>query len=388
MPKAPAYTARHSAQPTKVTTRSRVRWSAVAVVILALLVGSGTIALLSRTKALPAAASTATPRAIHLSVVSMSPASGATAVAPSSDITVSFSAPLASDSPLPTLNPPEQGSWQPVSPSELEFVTAGPLVPGSQESVSVPGGRHGLLGLKGERLRHTYHSTFSVAQASMLRLQELLGQLGYLPLTFTPASEQVSPQDLADDQAGTFAWRWPNQPATLTGLWTQGMYNVITKGAVMSFESQHNLTADGIAGPKVWSALLSAASTGSADPLPYGYVYVQKTLPETVTVYQSGASVYSTLANTGVAGAATPDGTFPVYERFLVTTMKGTNPNGTKYVDPGIPWVSYFTGNDALHGFVRASYGFPQSDGCVEMPPAHAAIVFPDTPIGTLVTVQ
>ena len=49
--------------------------------------------------------------------------------------------------------------------------------------------------------------------------------------------------------------------------------------------------------------------------------------------------------------------------------------------------MSYFNGGDALHGFVRASYGWPQSDGCVEMPPANAAVVWPMTPIGTLVTV-
>jgi lipoprotein-anchoring transpeptidase ErfK/SrfK len=116
-------------------------------------------------------------------------------------------------------------------------------------------------------------------------------------------------------------------------------------------------------------------------------VYVSESLPETATVYSDGAEVYSTLANTGVASASTALGTFPVYERFKVTTMSGTNPDGSKYVDPGIPWVSYFNGGDALHGYVRGSYGFPQSDGCVEMPPAHAEVVFPYTLIGTLVTV-
>ena len=98
--------------------------------------------------------------------------------------------------------------------------------------------------------------------------------------------------------------------------------------------------------------------------------------------------VYSTPVNTGVAGATTANGTFPVYARYTVTTMSGTNPDGSHYVDPGIQWVSYFNGGDALHGFVRGSYGFPQSDGCVEMPVANAAMVFPLTPIGTLVTVQ
>jgi lipoprotein-anchoring transpeptidase ErfK/SrfK len=155
----------------------------------------------------------------------------------------------------------------------------------------------------------------------------------------------------------------------------------------MSFESQHGLAVDGIAGPLVWSALLSAINSGAGDTAPYGYVYVSKALPETATIYQNGNAVFSTPVNTGVPGAVTPDGTFTVYERFVSTTMSGTDPNGVKYVDPGIPWVSYFYQGDALHGYVRAQYGFPQSNGCVEMPPANAKIVWPMTPIGTLVTV-
>ena len=34
--------------------------------------------------------------------------------------------------------------------------------------------------------------------------------------------------------------------------------------------------------------------------------------------------------------------------------MKGTNPDGTTYDDPNVPYASYFNGGDALHGFVRA----------------------------------
>jgi len=74
--------------------------------------------------------------------------------------------------------------------------------------------------------------------------------------------------------------------------------------------------------------------------------------------------------------------------RFVTTTMSGTNPDGSKYHDTGIPWVSYFNGGDALHGFIRSSYGYPQSLGCVEMSFDNAKTVYPSTPIGTLVTVQ
>ena len=92
--------------------------------------------------------------------------------------------------------------------------------------------------------------------------------------------------------------------------------------------------------------------------------------------------------NTGIAGAPTASGTFPVFEHVPVTTMSGTNPDGSTYSDPGIQWVSYFNGGDALHAFSRAQYGFPQSLGCVEMDTSDAGHVYPYTPIGTLVNVE
>jgi len=90
----------------------------------------------------------------------------------------------------------------------------------------------------------------------------------------------------------------------------------------------------------------------------------------------------------GVAGADTANGTFPVYLHYATTTMTGTNLDGSHYSDPGIPWVSYFNGGDALHGFIRSSYGYPQSLGCVEMTFNSAATMWSRTSIGTLVSVQ
>ena len=66
----------------------------------------------------------------------------------------------------------------------------------------------------------------------------------------------------------------------------------------------------------------------------------------------------------------------------------GTNPDGSHYDDPGIRWISYFNGGDAVHAFDRASFGSPQSLGCVELPLDEAAQVWPYMPIGTLVTVE
>ena len=289
---------------------------------------------------------------------------------------------------MPTLSPPVNGNWTVVSPTELSFVANVPMVPGIHETLTVPGGPTGWLGAHapaperpGDRRLH--RGPRHAPSAS----KQLLAGLGYMPVSFTPAAPLASPADQADAQPGTFAWRWPTAQATLGSEWAQGQSNVITTGAVMTFEEQHGLGSDGVAGAQVWSTLLQAAGQGTPNPQPYNFVVVNQNRPETTTVFQNGAPAYSSPANTGVTGATTVDGTFPVYLRYQVTTMSGTNPDGSHYSDPGIPWVSYFNGGDALHGFDRGSYGFPQSDGCVEMPPANAAVVWPMTPIGTLVTV-
>jgi lipoprotein-anchoring transpeptidase ErfK/SrfK len=331
-----------------------------------------------------AATSTAPPPALNVAAVSPT----GTSVASGSTISVQFSTDLAPNSPMPTLNPPVAGSWAVLSPSLLQYQATGPLVPGATETITVPGGVAGVVGSLGQHLSQTVTSQFTVAPGSILRLQQLLAELGYLPLTFTPASPLTSPTEEVNDQVGAFSWRWPGQPASLVSLWTPGVSNVITQGAVMNFENQNGLTTDGLPGPQVWAALLADIQDGHGNTQPWNYVVVSQSLPESVTVYSNGAPVYSTPANTGVAAAPTANGTFPVYARYTVTTMSGTNPDGSQYVDPGIPWVSYFNGGDALHGFVRPGYGYPQSDGCVEMPIANAAIVFPLTPLGTLVTVE
>ena len=113
---------------------------------------------------------------------------------------------------------------------------------------------------------------------------------------------------------------------------------------------------------------------------------VSEASPETEHVWHSGKIVVHGPVNTGIIAAApTALGTYAVYEHIPVGTMSGKNPDGSVYHDPGIPDISYFNGGDALHGFIRASYGFPQSLGCVEMPFSEAAAVYPYTPIGTIV---
>jgi peptidoglycan hydrolase-like protein with peptidoglycan-binding domain len=367
------------------------RWPVALAVSAALLVvgGGATGAIWIARSGSPATPSATNhkPKTLPFAVLATTPTASDGVVSPATTITVSFSSAISPSSPMPTLSPPISGAWSLVSPTEVEFVPSAPMVPGATEAVTVPGGATGMVSAQGVYLASSMNVPFSVAPGSTLRLQQLLAELGYLPLTFTPTTPTTSLTQEADVQQGTFGWRWPNQPASLTSLWAPGQMNVLTKGAIMEFENVHGLTTDGIAGPQVWADLLADASTGHADPNPWDYVYVSETQPETVTVYSNGAPVYHTLANTGIPQAPTAQGTFTVYLRYVSTTMSGTNPDGSHYSDPGVPWVSYFNGGDALHGFIRPGYGYPQSLGCVEMPPANAAVVYPLTPLGTLVTV-
>jgi peptidoglycan hydrolase-like protein with peptidoglycan-binding domain len=281
------------------------------------------------------------------------------------------------------------GRWVQSGPTTIRYDLAAPLIPSSTEHVAVPGGSSGVRGKNGSLLPAAGASfTFTVADGDTLRLQELLAELDYLPLTFTSSGPLPAARDAATPQYGSFAWRWPGLPVNLTSLWTQGVESVITKAAVMTFENQNGLTVDGLAGPVVWSTLLQDVAANKVDSSPYTYVLVSKVLPENLTLYNDGAPQFTNiLVNTGAPGADTVDGTYPVFEHVTASVMKGTNPDGTTYDDPNVPWASFFNGGDALHGFVRAQYGFPQSNGCVEMTVANAGTLWPYTPIGTLVTV-
>jgi hypothetical protein len=168
----------------------------------------------------------------------------------------------------------------------------------------------------------------------------------------------------------------------------------VVKGAIMKFEDTHGMTADGMIGPDLWKALTTAEISGkglgeNGPDGGYSYVYVHRDhSPQTMTLWHNGHTVITSPGNTGVAAAPTDLGTYPVFEHLAVTTMTGTNPDGSHYSDPGIQWVSYFNGGDALHEFPRGSYGFPQSVGCVELPMDAAKKIWPYTPIGTLVNVE
>jgi len=331
----------------------------------------------------------------RLPVVVSNPLPGAP-LAPAAPIRLTFSKPLTAvlGSARPKLSPPTRGHWHQADSHTLVFVPSG-FGAGFATDLRVRLPRTvALIGPGGGSLRKTRRLEWTVPPGSLLRLEQLLAQAGYLPLDWQPSGPPVARKPPAELQAaveapkGRFRWRYLNSPSELRAIWRPTRPNEITRGAVMTFEDSHGLAVDGFAGAAVWHALLADAIAGKHHAGGYSYVYVRSSVPQSLTLWHNGHTVLSSPGNTGVPAAPTQLGTFPVFEHIAVGTMSGTNPDGSHYDDPGIRYISYFNGGDAIHAFNRASFGTPQSLGCVELPLASAAKVWPYTPIGTLVTIE
>jgi peptidoglycan hydrolase-like protein with peptidoglycan-binding domain len=352
--------------------------------------GSGTAKLVNDGNSKQAAKSSA-PAAPPLRLLSVSPSGGTKDANGGAPVTLTFSAPLSPTTPLPAVSPKTAGSWK-VSGATATFTPASGFLPDTKVTLGIPGG---MTGAAGGLMKTASTASFTTGSYSTLRLQQILSQLGYLPLTWTPTasgSASSAPADVAGQAAdayappsGTFTFK-PGYPSQLTSQWEVGQNNMLDVGAIRAFEYNHGLTMDGVAGPEVWAHLLTAAAKNQVNASGYTYALASQDSPETLKVWHNGKVILDTPSNTGIAGANTQDGTFPVYEKLQFQVMKGTNPDGSKYSDP-VYWISYFNGGDAVHYFDRASYGFYQSLGCVELPLSPAKFIWPYLTYGTLVTV-
>ena len=344
----------------------------------------------------PAASTTPSAKAAPLRLLSVSPAGGTHAANGGAPVTLTFSSALAPATPLPTLSPKIAGSWQ-VSGATATFTPSSGYLPDTKVTLTIPAGMDGAAAGAGT-LNQASRVTFTTGSYSTLGLQQILTQLGYLPFTWTPAASGTDGAATAlvslnqevstayAPAAGTFTFK-PGYPSQLTSQWKVGEDNMLDQGAIRAFESNEGLTMDGVAGPDVWADLLTAAAKNQVNPNGYTYALASQDSPhESLKVWHNGKLILNTPANTGIPGANTADGTFPVYERLQFQIMKGTNPDGSKYADP-VYWISYFDGGDAVHYFDRPAYGYYQSLGCVELQWSPAKFIWPYLTYGTLVTV-
>ena len=293
---------------------------------------------------------------------------------------VAFSVPLAQDSPLPSLAPAIPGTWRRTGTAAVTFTPDTAFPPLTSVRVVIPGGQTGVRSAAGRLLPVPVVTRFRTGRWRRLRFEQLLAQLGYLPLSWAPAGRTGSPApaDAAAQlgaayhpPAGMFTWQ-AGYPAPLRRLWAAGENGLILRGAVMAFQSDHGLAMNGSISQAAWRAMLRAAAAGQNNAHGYTYARASKASPETLTIWHDGSVVFRHGANTGIPVAPTADGTYPLYLRYRFQVMQGANPDGSHYADP-VAFVAYFDGGDAVHYFPRGSYGWPQGPGCVELAPRRAA---------------
>jgi lipoprotein-anchoring transpeptidase ErfK/SrfK len=299
-------------------------------------------------------------------------------------------------SPRPTFEPAVTGTWTTRGDSEI-FTPASTLDPCASYTLSISAAStavsHSPLGT-GRKL------SVKVACPSVKGLQQLLARLDYLPYSSHSSTRARALEAAASETRAHEARRvaainafdpspeTPHARIADAPALEYGELDETTKGALMVFQADREIEPTGTPDKATWIALLKAAEHDQRNPSPYTFVTVSESIPETLEVHRDGHVVLSTPVNTGVAGAETAQGIFPIFSRFTSTTMTGTNPDGSKYSDPGVPWVNYFNGGDAVHGFPRGSYGTPQSNGCVELPIGTAQTVYGMLKVGDIVEVS
>jgi hypothetical protein len=336
-----------------------------------------------------------------LRVLSISPGYSADALTAADPVRVVFSAPLAPGSPLPTFSPAVAGAWHGAGGGAMVFTPEAAVGRATELTLRVPAGSSGVRSAAGALLGAPVTAVFQAGGWSTLRVEQLLAQIGYLPLTWNPdndsglpgepgegpvtVSYSRQPRGVSPHADGEFSWQG-SYPGALTSQWQPGQPGVILTGALSAFQADHGLPITGTATRGLWRALFRAVARGQRNPHGYTYALADQARPETLTVWHNGQVVVQSLASTGTAATPTPDGTFAVYLRYRSQVMRGLMPDGSPYADP-VQFVSYFHGDYAVHSMDRPSFGWPQSLGCVELPLHEARLVWPFLTYGSLVTV-
>ena len=99
---------------------------------------------------------------------------------------------------------------------------------------------------------------------------------------------------------------------------------------------------------------------------------------KTVTAYEGATVVHGPVSIVdGAPATPTVTGTYQIYFKHRMQTMRGENADGSTYVTEDVPWVSYFYSGYAFHGAPwRSSFGYSGSHGCINMPVSEAEWIY------------
>ncbi len=230
---------------------------------------------------------------------------------------------------------------------------------------------------------YNFHTIYYGSYGKSVLLSDyIFSKLGYLPLNGIIKEKHKKIKF-------TWKWKYKNIPAEVKSKWKPGYFNTLLRSAVMNFQYEQRLIVTGTINKSLWKILINDYLQKSGINIwGINYVIVNKNFPKTISIWKNGDIIFTSLANTGVFESPTYNGVFPIYLRFLNTNMKGITPWNTKYDDKNIPFVNYFNGGEALHGFPRGIYGVNQSLGCVELPIINSSIAWKKLSYGSLIIVK
>jgi lipoprotein-anchoring transpeptidase ErfK/SrfK len=105
---------------------------------------------------------------------------------------------------------------------------------------------------------------------------------------------------------------------------------------------------------------------------------------QTLTAYENGVAVRTTLISSGLPATPTPTGRFRIWVKFRTDDMEGDD-----YYIEDVPYVMYFYKGYGLHGVTwHGNFGHPMSHGCINLPTEEAEWLFGWADVGTLVNVH
>lgn len=102
--------------------------------------------------------------------------------------------------------------------------------------------------------------------------------------------------------------------------------------------------------------------------------------------WEGGKIVNQSIVSTGMYYTPTLPGTFKIYRKFDLQTMKGNYRPYPPYKLDNVPNVMYYSGAYAIHGaYWHNKFGSKVTHGCVNVPVAFSKWLFDFAPVGTAV---
>ena len=307
------------------------------------------------------------------------PRPGAAGLGPGAMLRLTFSRPVSEifGKRLPTLSPSTPGRWRQLDAHTLAFAPHGA---GFGIDAKIRVGLPRAVQLAG-RPKGTRTLTWSGAAGSTLRLQQLLANLGYLPVQWAPVRHAGPGHGRGatgggDRSAGRSLRLDLERRSRLASLRVAprpdhpddtGRDHGVPGPA--RAQGRRVRRADRVARPDRCDDLRHAQHAGlQLRARPQDQAAVADAVAR-----RHGAGERA--EQHGHSAGADAGRDVPRVPPPAIADHVGHEPRRQHYSDAGIKWISYFHAGEAIHGFDRTSYGSPQSLGCVELPVSEAARV-------------